>query len=1138
MSQATSQYQFIADEWPEIFDSAQKVEQTALGDPRTACFYARRSIELMVRWIYDIEKHLYRPEKNTLAALIYATDFRRLIGKERQRRLTLIKDFGNDAAHSTKPITQSTAIVIAGELFHSLRWFASSYGLKNKPKPGLSFQRDQLPQPNLLAVQTQEQLQAIAKELQQRDEELSRQRQENQAFQEQLEALRKELEALRKARGNKEFEDLTEAEARLLYIDHDLAEAGWKLNQGFTIEVLVQGMPNQTGEGYVDYVLWGDDGNPLAIVEAKRTSKDPQEGQRQAELYANCLEQKYGQRPIIFLSNGLSHRIWDDRRYPPRPVQGFYKKAELDLLIRRRQSLQPLHQAPINSAIAGRFYQEHAIRAISETFSAKHRKALVVMATGSGKTRTVIALSELLIRCNWVKRVLFLADRTALVNQAEKAFKAHLADCATVNLCTNPNGEGRIFLSTYPTMLNRIDEIGIDGKRRFGVGHFDLIIIDEAHRSIYQKYSAIFEYFDSLLVGLTATPRQEIDRNTYSLFDLETGMPTDEYGLDQAIQDRYLVPFRPLSVPLQFQREGIRYDQLSEDEKEEWDNLDWGDDSQTPDRVEAAQVNQWLFNADTVDKVLQHLMTQGTRAADSDRIGKTIIFAKNHRHAEFIQERFDLNYPHLQGKTARVIDNQIPYAQSLIEEFSDPDKPLDIAISVDMLDTGIDVPEVVNLVFFKLVRSKTKFWQMVGRGTRLCPKLFGPGQDKQFFWIFDYCQNLEYFLGEIAKERGKPSETLSTKLFRSRLALIQALDRSLPSEAIGIQDDQTDLPSDEAGYRAQLAGQLRQTIQAMNPDNFLVKPYRHAVKQWSESDRWRKLDETAGTLLADQLATLPSQLPSDDQAACQFDLLLYKLQIALLKQAADYPKLRSRVQTVAQLLEGRCAIPMVGAELSLIQDLQTQEWWEDVTLPLLEKVRRTLRGLVGLIEKTARQPLYTNFEDQIGKAKEIDASALITSDDFTRFRLQAKKFLLEHDSHLAIQRLRRNQPLTPTDLEELEAFLLSNKIGSQSAIDRAKQESQGFGRFVRSLVGLDRNAAKEAFSEFLSDRLYGAAQIQFVNEIINYLTTHGVMDKKLLYEQPFTNHCPAGPEDLFEHDSIAQLCNIIDLVSTRAETAV
>ncbi|WP_338462183.1 type I restriction-modification enzyme R subunit C-terminal domain-containing protein [Synechococcus elongatus IITB7] len=390
----------------------------------------------------------------------------------------------------------------------------------------------------------------------------------------------------------------------------------------------------------------------------------------------------------------------------------------------------------------------------------------------------------------------------------------------------------------------------------------------------------------------------------------------------------------------------------------------------------------------------------------------------------------------------------------------------------------------------------------------------------------------------MAKEQSSPSETLSTKLFRSRLALIQALDRSLPPEAIGLQDDQTDLPRDEADYRAQLAGQLRQTIQAMNPNNFLVKPFREAVQQWSDGDRWRKLDDTAGTLLADQLATLPSQLPSDDQAAREFDLLLYKLQIALLKQASDYPKLRSRVQAVAQLLEGRCAIPMVGAELSLIQDLQTQDWWEDVTLPLLEKVRRTLRGLVGLIEKTARQPLYTNFEDQLGEAQELDPFALITSDDFTRFRLQAKKFLLEHDSHLAIQRLRRNQPLTPTDLEELETFLLSNKIGSQAAIDRAKQESQGFRRFVRSLVGLDRNAAKEAFSEFLSDRLYSAAQIQFVNEIINYLTTHGVMDKALLYEPPFTNYCATGPEELFEDDSIDQLCDIIDLVSARAETAV
>ena len=366
------------------------------------------------------------------------------------------------------------------------------------------------------------------------------------------------------------------------------------------------------------------------------------------------------------------------------------------------------------------------------------------MATGAGKTRTVIAFCDLLMRCNWAKRVLFLADRVALVNQAVNAFKLHLPDSSPVNLVTEKDTEGRVFVSTYPTMMKQIEDMS-DGQRRFGVGHFDIVVIDEAHRSVFKKYRAIFEYFDSLLVGLTATPKNEIERNTYTLFDLESGVPTDAYSLEEAVKDGFLVPPQAVSVPLKYQREGINYEELSDEDKEQWDALEWDVDGEVPDRVEAEAVNKWLFNIDTVDKVLAHLMTRGLKVAGGDRLGKTILFAKNQAHAQFVAERFNANYPHFKGEFARVITFKTEYAQSLIDNFSNKEKSPYLAISVDMLDTGIDIPEVVNLVFFKLVRSKTKFWQMVGRGTRLCPDLFEPEQDKQFFYLFDYCQNLEFF---------------------------------------------------------------------------------------------------------------------------------------------------------------------------------------------------------------------------------------------------------------------------------------------------------------------------------------------------------------------------------------------------------
>jgi type I restriction enzyme R subunit len=492
-----------------------------------------------------------------------------------------------------------------------------------------------------------------------------------------------------------------------------------------------------------------------------------------------------------------------------RLVQGFFKKAELDLMIQRRSSRRSLLTTDTDDEIVDRYYQIRAIRRLSETFERQNeRKALLVMATGAGKTRTVIALCDLLMRCNWVKRVLFLADRVALVNQAVSVFKKQLPASSPVNLVTEKNTEGRVYVSTYPTMMGLINEVG-EGQRKFGVGHFDLIVIDEAHRSVYQKYRAIFEYFDSLLVGLTATPKDEIDRNTYSLFNLETGVPTDVYTLEEAVKDGCLVPPQAISVPLKFQREGIKYDDLSEEEQEQWDELDWDEDGNVPKRIEAGAVNQWLFNEDTVDKVLAHLMTRGLKVAGGDRLGKTIIFAKNNDHAKFIYERFNANYPHYKGDFARIITHKVEYAQTLIDSFSNPNKAPHIAISVDMLDTGIDVPEVVNLVFFKLVRSKTKFWQMVGRGTRLSPELFGPDQPKEFFYLFDYCQNLEFFRQNLETTDGALGNSLSKRLFTARLELLSELDKQV--QASGAVAEQAGIGS-AAMIEPTTAVEVRQAI--------------------------------------------------------------------------------------------------------------------------------------------------------------------------------------------------------------------------------------------------------------------------------------------------------------------------------------
>ena len=916
--------------------------------------------------------------------------------------------------------------------------------------------------------------------------------------------------------------DWSEAETRKYKIDALLAEAGWTdLVEGRDTEYEVQGMPSASGVGYVDYVLRGADGRPLAVVEAKKALADPQTGQQQAKLYADCLENETGQRPLIYYSNGYEHWLWDDSQHPARPVQGFCSRDDLALLIQRRTARKSLASLDISGHIVDRHYQQRAIRAIAEHFeNDNQRKALLVMATGAGKTRTVIALVDLLRRAGWLKRVLFLADRTALVNQAVNAFKTHLPDSAPVNLVTESSADGRVYVSTYQTMVGKIDEYRTDGTRRFGVGHFDLVVIDEAHRSVYRKYRGIFEYFDSLLMGLTATPKDEVDRNTYDLFDLETGVPTDAYSLDDAIKDSYLVPPRSVSVPLRFVREGIKYDELSDHEKEEWDELDWGEDDEgiplePPDEVGAAQLNKWLFNTDTVDRVLKHLMTEGIRVAGGDRLGKTIIFAKNQKHADFIKKRFDVNYPSLDaGNFARVITHQVKYGQSLIDDFSNKTKAPHIAISVDMLDTGIDVPEVVNLVYFKLVRSKTKFWQMLGRGTRLCPDLLGPGDHKTHFKVFDFCQNLEYFSQELVPADSSSGKSLNEILFCERLELLQALDSI---ESLG----------DE---RAEIAATLHKAVESMNHDNFLVRPHLELVERFSKVEAWDTISLTDLATLADRVAKLPDQLEADSEEAKRFDIVLLNAQLGLLR-IAPFERQRTRIIGVASALEDLgTAIPVVAQQLELIAAIQTDEWWADVTYPMLEDARKRLRGLVHLIEYTKKNVLYSDFTDEIGEVIEFElpgTGGAVASNEFNQFRKKARHFLKEHLAEGVVAKVHSGEPLTADDIEELQRVLVAAGIGDAETFAEASERTGSFGLFIRSLVGLDRAAAKQAFAKFLDDKRYSANQIRFVEMVINYLTDHGTIEVSRVYDSPFTSVAPEGPEAIFVDDDLDEFFTIV-----------
>ena len=1141
---------FLQGEWPQVFVSAKSAERDALFDSRSTCFYARRTIEAAVRWLYTANG-LPVPYRDDLAARLHDPGFQALVPQPVRTKLDLIRRAGNHAVHDDRPIGRESGIRVLEELFHVLSWMSREYAstAESKPEPGRQLDRALLPQPGggAAVAKTVAQLQQLSGELERKDAELAESAARRADLAEQLRARDARLEAADAANSSLEelvaqlraevaaakaaaakvpdTHDYREDQTRRDIIDLLLREAGWDPEAPGVREYPVTGMPDGKN-GFADYVLWGDDGLPLAVVEAKRTSSDPAVGKHQAQLYANRLEAMHGQRPIIFYTNGFATWLWDDTNYPPREVEGFYTRDELALEIQRRTSRRPLAGIDLPVEIAGRPYQQRAIRHVTGHFEDdRARAALLVMATGSGKTRTVIALCDVLMRANWAKRILFLADRTALVRQAVGAFKTHLPDVAPVNLLTDRDSEGRVYLSTYPTMMGLINEID-SGTRRFGPGYFDLVIIDEAHRSVYQKYRRIFEYFDSYLVGLTATPKDDVDYNTYRLFDLETGVPTDDYSLDDAIGDGYLVPPRAVNVPLTFPHRGIRYDDLSEDERRRWESEDWGDDldpEQFPDEVSAEAVNTWLFNADTVDKALEVLMTRGHRVAGGDRLGKTIVFAKNQKHADFIAQRFDANYPQYNGKFAAVITHAVSHGQDLIDGFTNPASSPHIAISVDMLDTGIDVPDVVNLVFFKPVRSKTKFWQMVGRGTRLRPDLYGPGADKTDFFLFDLCGNIEYFNAHPAPAQARIAPSLSTRLFTARTDFVFALGRAQRSPQL----------------RADVADLLRAQVSGMSLDNFLVRPHRREVETYSRREAWESLTEQRVREIVEGLAPLPTTVADPDEMAKRFDLIVLRGQLAVIEDDdAALEREAQRIRLVAGGLLEELTIPKVRAAEPILRELATEEWWADVTPEMLEDARLQVRSLVGLLERAAQPVVYADFEDHFtGDVAEVDMVHLAPVTDRERFTAKVRDYLRRQPDNLALRKLRTGQALTGSDLASLQELLARSGAGSENDLAQAITDADGLGPFIRSLVGLDRDAVEAAFGRFIADINADANQIRFIGLVIEYLTRNGRMTGGQLYDAPFTDAAPQGPEQLFAGSDVDRMIGIIDGISETGATA-
>jgi type I restriction enzyme R subunit len=1142
-------FAFLRAEWPTLYDEALRAERLIHHDPRAACFYARRAIEITARWMYDKDSSLSEPYKKDLAAMLHEPSFRQLVGPTVNAKMDLIRRHGNNAVHKAAPVPKTVAETSVKELFHSLYWFARTYTRRASalPPAGLEFDTSAVPRPLSPQARALKQAELKAKEAEDearfkaQAEQLAAERAQNADLARQLEELKAQIAAAKAANQSvRDTHDYDEKATRDAFIDLLLKEAGWALlTRGKDTEYpIATGMPTKTGKGFVDYVLWGDDGKPLAVVEAKRTQRDARDGQQQAKLYADALEKQFNRRPVIFYSNGYETYLWDDGLgYPPRQVQGFFTKDELHWHIRQRAGRLSLTAMPVNEKIAGRPYQLRAIKRVDETFERDlGRQALLVMATGTGKTRTTVALVDQLMKAGWAQRVLFLADRQALVTQAMKAFKENLPNTPAASLLDDKAASARVYLSTYQTMMKQIDVTDGAGRRRFGPGYFDLIVIDEAHRSVYAKYGELFRYFDSLLLGLTATPKDEIDHNTYKLFAMEDGVPTDSYDLEEAAAEGYLVLPKAVKVPLKFMEHGIRYADLSEEEKAEWDAKEWTEDGDIPDAVGRHEMNKFLFNEDTVDKMLETLITRGHRVEGGDRLGKTIIFAKNNDHARYIEERYNANYPQGAGHTARVITYKETYAQSLIDDFSNPKNPPnapDIAISVDMLDTGIDVPEVVNLVFAKPVFSKSKFWQMIGRGTRLRPVLYGPDLDnpdhnKQNFYVFDFCGNIDFFNSQLDRSEGRRAVTLTEQLLQRQLDLVRVLDkRQQPDPS---RDAGPNAIGTEAEIRWSLAHRLHHTVTGMNLDNFLVRPHRREVEVFSDFGSWHRVDDDADTAIREHLLGLPSEFRPDDEEtgeeAKRFDLAAYGLQLAALEGGKEFAKLRAKIQDIASNLLTKTNIPAVGEQAELLEAVAGEEWWDGVTLPLLEDMRRRMRRLARLTDpKVKRNVVYTDFADTLGDITEAEIQGMPQGTDKQRFKQKARAYLLRHEDQPVVRKLRHNEQITELDIGDLEEIFLAEAIASPEDLDEVRSAG-GLGLFVRVLCGLDRQAAQKAFEAFCAGKQLSSRQLDFLTLIIDTVAKRGILGLGDLYEDSFADLAPGGPDDLFTGEEL-EVLNVI-----------
>ena len=923
----------------------------------------------------------------------------------------------------------------------------------------------------------------------------------------------------------------SEAITRKNLIDYMLIEAGWDILdvkgdvQGgkACIEVEVDDMPSTSGKGYADYVLFSRGGKPLAVIEAKATTHEVGEGRRQAILYANSLERKYEVRPVIYYTNGFSTMVIDGMGYLDRPVYSFHSMDDLERLIQKRGRAE-IRNLFINENITNRTYQKTAIKSIVEWLNKKHRRGLLVLATGTGKTRVSISLCDVLMRNDWVKNVLFLADRTALVNQAHEKYEAFLPDVSMSVLSEEkePDMNARIMFSTYQTMINYIDK----EKKKFTVGRFDLIIIDEAHRSVFGRYGAIFKYFDSLLIGLTATPRDEIDRSTYDLLQLDNGTPNYSYDYEEAIADEYLVPYKTLQYHSKIMETGIKWNDLPKDQQDRLEEV-WtyekalagmGDDEEYHRDIESQEIFSYLINNNTIDKVLHELMDKGLKVQSEEEIGKTIIFAMNHLHAEQIVKRFRELYPEKGELYCQLIDNYVKYSGALITDFGEPEKMPQIAVSVDMLDTGIDVPSILNLVFFKRVKSKIKFMQMIGRGTRLCPGLFG-NKDKKEFYIFDWCNNFEYFSVNTDGAEPVAVKSLTERLFSLRLDIafaLQSAEHQEKEEDKKLHDELKEILHNQVDSLSMARIDVREKMA-------LVEPYR-------SMDAWTYLSEVDVAKLKNVASILPR--PNENEAAKKFDILMLHLQLEKVDSTANADKCRASVITIAQLLEGKATIPVVKARIDTIREVQTVQFWETSTIDRLERVRKELRDLVHVLEEGRNDRKFIiDIEDTTSYDEEAARVELKAT-----YKQRVIDYLASHNDNETLNKIQNFEQLTSADIEELQRIFWE-ELGTREEYAEAtndKRYGNNVAAFIRVIQGIDRKKALEKYAHFINGANLTSEQELYLKNILDYISVNGDIQLSDFTEYPLKHYHwrdVFGNQFVSLKDFIKEVHNVISITA-------